>query len=104
MKVKPTAATPTGTRLNHILRAYLKNYEEMDHKQLEVKPMNIIVITDGMPTDDVESVIIQAAERLDKVMATAYQLGIQFFQVSHLFLCEPVRHFMEKPVLILGAH
>jgi uncharacterized protein YegL len=80
--VKPGAGTPTGTRLNHILRAYLRNYEEK-HKTEEVKPMNIIVITDGMPTDEVEGVIIQAAERLDEVKAPPYQVGIQFFQVGN---------------------
>lgn len=46
------------------------------------KPMNIIVITDGVPTDDVESPIIAAARKLDKLDAPAWQVGIQFFQVG----------------------
>ena len=45
--------------------------------------MNIIVITDGVPTDDVESAIILAAKKLDKLEAPAWQVGIQFFQVGN---------------------
>ncbi|KAI2479380.1 von willebrand factor [Pyrenophora tritici-repentis] len=44
--------------------------------------MNIIVITDGEPSDDVESAIIQAARKLDKLDAPTWQVGIQFFQVG----------------------
>lgn len=48
-----------------------------------MKPLNIIVITDGMPTDDPESVIIAAARKLDQLEAPAWQVGIQFFQVGN---------------------
>jgi hypothetical protein len=47
-----------------------------------VKPLNIIVITDGVPSDDVESVIVRAAKRLDQCNAKPWQVGIQFFQVG----------------------
>ena len=46
------------------------------------KPLNIIVLTDGEPSDDVESVIIAAARRLDRLDAPAWQVGIQFFQIG----------------------
>jgi hypothetical protein len=46
------------------------------------KPMNVIVITDGAATDDVESTVIQCAKKLDKLEAPAWQVGIQFFQVG----------------------
>lgn len=42
----------------------------------------MIVITDGVPTDDPESVIVSIAKRLDKADALPYQVGIQFFQVG----------------------
>ena len=48
----------------------------------KVRPMNIIVITDGVPSDDVGSVIIDAAKKLFKWEAPAWQVGIQFFQVG----------------------
>lgn len=46
------------------------------------KPLNIIVITDGVPTDDVESALIHAAKKLDRLDAPAWQVGVQFFQVG----------------------
>jgi len=76
--VKPRGATPTGQRLNKILKPYLARLEA---KQ-QVKPINIIVITDGEPSDDVESVLISAAKKLDKLDAETWQVGIQFFQVG----------------------
>ncbi|EFR04175.1 hypothetical protein MGYG_07182 [Nannizzia gypsea CBS 118893] len=87
--VTPYGGTPTGTRLNHILKPYLKGFEEAsksmsaDERDRAVRPLNIIVITDGVPTDDVESVIIQAAKKLDKLNAVPWQVGIQFFQVGN---------------------
>jgi hypothetical protein len=48
----------------------------------QVKSLNIIVITDGVPSDDVESVIVRAAKRLDQCNAEPWQVGIQFFQVG----------------------
>ncbi|KAH8701221.1 hypothetical protein GQ44DRAFT_632288 [Phaeosphaeriaceae sp. PMI808] len=77
--IRPGGATPTGQRLNKILRPYLQRCES----NLEsTKPINIIVITDGEPSDDVESPIIQAAKKLDRLDAPAWQVGIQFFQVG----------------------
>lgn len=84
--VRPSAGTPTGTRLNAILKTYLADLSEATGKknqQSRVKPLNIIVITDGMATDDVESVIISAAKKLDKMGAEPWQVGIQFFQVGN---------------------
>ena len=83
----PGGGTPTGTRLNQILKPYVAQVEQaMDRvKQgLEsaLKPLNIIVITDGEPTDDVTSVIVQAAQKLDKFDADPWQVGVQFFQVG----------------------
>ncbi|KAE8452723.1 hypothetical protein EG329_013982 [Mollisiaceae sp. DMI_Dod_QoI] len=79
------AATPTGDRLETILASYLEYYEEKRTlKQLrEVKPLNIIVITDGDADDDVESVIVSAAKTLDEWRAPLTQVGIQFFQIGN---------------------
>ena len=85
--VRPLGGTPTGTRLNQITKPYLRDVADAMEKQAHgreatVKPMNIIVITDGVPSDDVESVIVAAAKKLDKYDAVAWQMGIQFFQVG----------------------
>lgn len=82
-KVKPGGGTPTGQRLNAILKPYLRQCERKGKANLdEVKPLNIIVITDGEAHDDPESVILSAAKKLDVLEAPSWQVGIQFFQVG----------------------
>lgn len=79
--VRPNSTTPTGKRLQTILKPYVASLTEADDID-DVKPINIIVITDGCPTDDPESVIVQYARKLDKLEAPLHQVGIQFFQVG----------------------
>jgi hypothetical protein len=92
--VTPRGATPVGKRLNDILKPYMARVERMHAGQKNrsngvdaesrfyVRPVNIIVITDGVFTDDAESVIMGVARKLDSVDAIAWQVGIQFFQVG----------------------
>ncbi|OAL29384.1 hypothetical protein AYO22_02278 [Fonsecaea multimorphosa] len=88
--VRPLGGTPTGTRLNQILKPYLSELADSLNRQARsgddsaptVKPLNIIVIIDGVPSDDVESVIVNAARKLDALNAEPWQVGIQFFQVG----------------------
>ena len=79
--VRPMGGTPTGTRLNDILKPYLRRLQAEGADK--VKPLNIIVITDGVPSDDVETVILNAAKKLDRWDAPGWQVGIQFFQVGN---------------------
>ena len=86
--VTPRAATPTGTRINNILSPYLREYERAvkrtgNPEACGVKPVNMIVITDGEPTDDPEAVIVRIAKKLDELDAPPHQIGIQFFQVGN---------------------
>jgi len=78
--VSPRGSTPTGQRLNSILKPYLNDCKTRGPDR--VKPVNIIVITDGVATDDLESPLIRAAERLDEMDAPAWQVGVQLFQVG----------------------
>lgn len=48
-----------------------------------IRPLNIIVITDGVASDDVESVVARAAKTLDSLDAQPWQVGVQFFQVGN---------------------
>lgn len=67
--VYPRGATPFGNRLLQILNPYLRRVEEMASATdadgnltgptLHVKPLNIIAITDGAFTDDIETVIVE---------------------------------------------
>ena len=80
-EVRPYGATPTGTRINQILRPYLRQYEAAVNRTRNpedcgVKPINMIVITDGAATDDPESVIINIARKLDALEAPLHQVGI----------------------------
>lgn len=83
--VNPKGGTPTGSRLNDILKKYISNLADVIGKKNQenlIKPLNIIVITDGAASDDVESTIVSAARKLDKMGAEPWQVGIQFFQVG----------------------
>jgi uncharacterized protein YegL len=83
--VKPGGGTPTGTRIRAILRPYLAKLDAQAKTGStdDVKPLNILTITDGVPSDDVESVIIHAAKKLDALDTAPHQVGIQFFQVGN---------------------
>lgn len=86
-EVRPKGVTPIGDRLETLLRDYLDRLEAA-HKSgsteaiKKLKPINYIIITDGAPTDDPESVIVQAARRLDAKHFPINQLGIQFVQIG----------------------
>lgn len=79
-----------GGRLEEFLLDYLGRLERykaaVDEGKAatmpKVKPVNYIVITDGSPTDDPESVIVQAARRLDHGHFPLSQVGIQFVQIG----------------------
>lgn len=91
-----TGQTPTGTKLAEILDLYIPR---VDRNQ---QPINIIVITDGVPSellrllckilklitaiieaDNVEEVIVNAARRLEQLRIPERRLGIQFVQIGN---------------------
>lgn len=95
--VRPAGITPIAACLDRILRNYLDMYATArtalsspptspvgpgSGAAKYPKPLNIIVLTDGEPTDDPESVIVDAARRLDMLNAPLCQVGIQFFQIG----------------------
>ncbi|WRT69644.1 uncharacterized protein IL334_006633 [Kwoniella shivajii] len=88
--LEPKGATPTGMRLEAILRDYMAKLERSQtasrpesHSSETVKPMNLIVVTDGAPTDDPESVLISIAKRLDRGEFPLSQVGVQFLQIGN---------------------
>jgi hypothetical protein len=72
--VRPSGGTPTGRKLEQLLRQYIRQYKA---DKDGTKPINIIVITDGSPSDDVEAPISWCARQLDNLDAPAWQVGIQ---------------------------
>ncbi|KAJ7938308.1 hypothetical protein B0H13DRAFT_1587800, partial [Mycena leptocephala] len=92
-KVRPGGATPTGERLDQILKPYLRKLENaeiqddgtpVDGKGEEIKRVNFIVITDGEATDHPKVPVIDAASRLMAISNLCLiQLGIQFVQIGN---------------------
>ncbi|KAJ7937025.1 hypothetical protein B0H13DRAFT_2302768 [Mycena leptocephala] len=111
-KVRPSGSTPTGERLDQILKPRLRILEQaqiqpdgtpMDKRTgEEIKRVNFIVITDGEATDNPKYAIIDAASRLKAMsnlcmiqacrspfdrqeheLTTSIQLGIQFVQIGN---------------------
>ncbi|KJZ80320.1 hypothetical protein HIM_00170 [Hirsutella minnesotensis 3608] len=89
-RVRPRGPTPTRRRLEAILDPYFAQLDAAESPE-DVKPINLIVLTDGMPgprgLDGTnphlpEDAIVSYARRLDALGAPAYQVGIQFIQVG----------------------
>jgi hypothetical protein len=58
------------------LKPYLAKLETEIAAGKEIKPLNLIVLTDGVPLDDVKSVLLLAAKKLDKFDAPPYQVSV----------------------------
>lgn len=62
------------------MRPYLNALQTCQEKGAELpKPLDIIVITDGRPSDKPEDDIVQTARMLDALDVPVGQIGIQFF-------------------------
>ncbi|PHH60957.1 hypothetical protein CDD81_1014 [Ophiocordyceps australis] len=88
--VRPCGPTPTHDRLRHIIDAYMAQLSAAA-SLLDVRPLNVIVLTDGRPgpeqangfnPHDPLPLIVHYAQALDFMRAPLYQLGIQFIQVG----------------------
>jgi hypothetical protein len=78
--ITPEGQTPLGAKLRQILDIYVPRIEDPAIKH---KPINILVITDGVPTDDPRQVIVEYARYLDRRNVALRQLGIQFVQIGN---------------------
>ncbi|KAI0797116.1 hypothetical protein C8Q75DRAFT_710806, partial [Abortiporus biennis] len=88
--IQPHGPTPLGEKLEELLLLYLSQIENAKNAPHDskgspnvVKPVNYIVITDGVPTDDPADVIVAIARRLDSNNFPLAQLGIQFVQIGN---------------------
>ncbi|KIM57948.1 hypothetical protein SCLCIDRAFT_129376 [Scleroderma citrinum Foug A] len=90
-KVQPKGPTPIGDKLDVLLSNYIRRLELVQRKHdlgntsalKQIKPVNFIVTTDGVPSDDPESVIVATARRLDLGHFPLSQIGIQFVQIGN---------------------
>ncbi|KAF7297101.1 hypothetical protein MIND_00943000 [Mycena indigotica] len=92
-EVSPRGPTPTGDRLDQLLKPYISMLEEAKidadgtprNRQTneKIKRVNFIVITDGQPTDEPSEVIVHAAKRFGAIRNICpIQVGIQFVQIG----------------------
>lgn len=89
--LQPCGPTPIGHRLDIILGDYFRQLDAAKRQEdagdyfarKQIKPVNVIVITDGAPTDDPESVIVSFARRLEADKWPLAQVGIQFVQIGN---------------------
>ncbi|KAF4613110.1 hypothetical protein D9613_011187 [Agrocybe pediades] len=105
-QVQPSNGTPTGAKLNEILGGIISKLNgAINTSQYgQIKPVDIIVLTDGAPTDDPGAVIQAAARRLDQGKHHPNCVGIQFVQIGNDYgadralqaLCKgPVRNMVD---------
>lgn len=80
--ISPDGQTPLGAKLKQILDIYVPRIED---PTINHKPINILVITDGVPTDDPRQVIVDFARRLDTKNVPLRKLGLQFVQIGDDF-------------------
>ena len=74
-QVRPSGVTPTGQRIRDILTPYVKHVDEQNKRGIAVKKLNILCITDGVATDNLEEDIVEFARKLDQMGAIARQVG-----------------------------
>lgn len=127
-QVQPSGFTPTGAKLEAILGPVIEKLDAAVDTQAygRIKPADIIVLTDGVPTDDPAAVIQTAAQKLDEGLHHMNAVGIQFVQIGNdegadqalMALCNgPVRSMVDtvpygktftpdrlKRVLLGGLH
>ncbi|GJE90432.1 von Willebrand factor type A domain-containing protein [Phanerochaete sordida] len=91
--VFPDGSTPLGARLSEILDAHVKACAASCRRFLGLrvgparpKPINVLVVTDGRPTDrdgaDPKAVLVRTARRLDALKMPRDQVGVSFVQVG----------------------
>lgn len=105
-QVRPEGFTPTGARLDRILGRIIEKLDDAVDTPAygRIKPIDIIVLTDGVPTDDPAAVIQAAAWKLDEGLHHPNAVGIQFVQIGNeegadqklMALCDgPVRGMVD---------
>ncbi|EKM84256.1 hypothetical protein AGABI1DRAFT_88991 [Agaricus bisporus var. burnettii JB137-S8] len=77
--VRPEGSTPTGAKLQELFNMYLPLVED---PMRGTPPTVIMVITDGVPTDTVDKVIVEAARRLDDNNVPLRRFGVSFVQIG----------------------
>ena len=78
--IKP-GPSRTADKLEDVLRQYCSEFKA----NKDIKGLNLIVLTDGDPSDgqDVEDLIVDIARELKDLSAPSLKVGIQFVQIGN---------------------
>jgi uncharacterized protein YegL len=86
-RTKTSPGTPLAKSIRELLNAYQErlNKQHAKGKTRTVKPVNFIVITDGMihKNDPIRPFLVGAARWLDEQRLPPEQVGIQFLQIGN---------------------
>ena len=62
--------------MHNILKPYLAKLEKVIREGKEVKLINLIVLTDSVPLDNVELVLLSIAKKLDRLNTPPFQVSV----------------------------
>ncbi|GJE84855.1 VWA domain-containing protein [Phanerochaete sordida] len=75
--ISPKRGTPVASRLNDVIGEYLKKSKK------PLKKLNVVVITDGYPSDNPKLVIAELVRKMVKLRMERDRVGIQFVQIGN---------------------
>jgi len=87
-KVTPVGGTPTGTRVSQILSAFVDRLDAAKGTPAyaQIKPLDLIVITDGAANDpapfELTQMLINAGKRIKDGPHHPNSMGVQFVQIG----------------------
>ncbi|KAF8188174.1 hypothetical protein K438DRAFT_1972362 [Mycena galopus ATCC 62051] len=84
-QIKPQGPSPIGARLEFLLGEIIDQLEQAKHNGADyrqVKPINIIVLTNSPPSDSPTKVIRSAARKLNEGLHHPNAVAIQFAQIG----------------------
>ncbi|KAG6856839.1 hypothetical protein H0H87_012897 [Tephrocybe sp. NHM501043] len=83
--VEPSGYTPTGATLFTVLDEHLTRLDQAVNT-LEysiIKPLDVIMLTDGVPTDKPKDVLVEAASRMKLNKHHPNAMGVQIVQIGN---------------------
>jgi len=84
-QVQPRGRTPTGATLEKVLNDYMTKLDNTvgTPEYYNLKPLDIVVLTDGVPTDDPKKVLVEAVGRMKRANHHPNSVGVQIIQIGN---------------------
>lgn len=83
-QVQPKGWTPMGAALDEVLKDHMTELEKTVNtpQYYKLKPLDIIVLTDGIPSDDPHKVLVDAVARMRAAKHHPNSIGVQIVQID----------------------